>query len=69
MINIQVILDNNLTQKEIVQFWYNVEQHRCIGDVPLEEEDYFDLNHLIQSAFVWAETPQGNEYWKGIAER
>lgn len=58
---------NQMTAKEVAQFCKNVSLCRDIESFFEDEREVFET--WIRSAFVWAETPQGHDYWEAIAYR
>lgn len=58
---------NQMTATEVAQFCKNVVACRNIEIFFLDEREDFDT--WIASAFVWADTPQGHDYWEAIACR
>jgi hypothetical protein len=56
-----------LTPEEILQFVSNATKNRHIDSILSDECK--DMYEWIATAFVWSETPQGNEYWYSIACR
>jgi hypothetical protein len=62
---------NLLSSEEAAQFKDNVEKYSVYGnfDVFLEAKKSEHFKHFIGSAFNWAKTPEGHNYWQAIAHQ
>lgn len=63
----QICVKNGFSLKEVREIRKNLREVLPKNNPPGPDKHNYNLP--LDSAFLWMDTPQGHDYWKGIAKR